>query len=252
MLLGLSWYGMGSKVKKCLNLPGAYLLPGAYSKYFTPGVPIENYHKPLSQRYRGQLTQLTPSQTQAIYSIASKLRITNPQWLQDMIYFETAGTNDPKKRNLGGSSARGLIQFMDSTARGMGYSGSEDLVDRNPTFEGQLEGPVYKYLKPYSPYVKESDLYMAVFYPAARKYSTDTTFAEIFRRRGAPPTGKGSYANFIKANPGILSPAHYVALVKKKPLKRLLFWSGGIALSLGTITLAVMKARKLGPFKLKR
>jgi len=195
------------------------------------------------------MSKLSVNEIGAIYNVGAKLRISDPKWLQDMIYFETAGTNDPKQKNLGGSSARGLIQFMDSTARGMGYSGSKDLVDTHPTFTGQLKGPVYDYLKPYAPFSKESDLYMAVFYPAARRFPTDTTFAEIFKARGAPPTGRGSYANFIKANPGILSPAHYVAKVKKKPIIRLMFWTGGITLSLGIISLAILKARKLGPFK---
>lgn len=197
------------------------------------------------------MAQLTQSELNAIYEVAGKLRISNPQWLQDMIYFETAGTNDPKIKNMG-SSARGLIQFMDSTARAMGYAGSDDLVNKYPTFEAQLKGPVYDYLKPYSPYVKESDLYMAVFYPAARKYPTDTTFKEIFRDRGAPATGRGSYAAFIAVNPKIYSPAHYVALVKKKPIKRLMVWSGGITLSLGLISLAVMKWQKIGPWNARQ
>jgi len=190
------------------------------------------------------MASLSAHNQQVLNDVARQLRVANPVWLRDMIYFETAGTFNPKQRNLGGSSARGLIQFMDSTAQSMGYAGSQDLVDRHPTFESQMRGPVYEYLRPYSPFNKESDLYMAVFYPAARRYSTDTTFAAIFKDRGAPPSGRGSYAEFIKANPGILSPAHYVAKVKKKPLVRRLTLTGGGILAGALVILIIWKARQ--------
>ena len=49
---------------------------------------------------------LTPSQINALNITSDRLRIYDPRWLQDMIYFETGGTMDPKKKNPV-SSARG-------------------------------------------------------------------------------------------------------------------------------------------------
>ena len=143
--------------------------------------------------------------------VAHTLRIGDPNWLIDMVNFES-GFN-PKAKNPF-SSARGLIQFMDATARDMGYESSLDLVTKYPTLEDQLQGPVIDYLRRYAPFETESDLYMAVFYPAARNYPGGTSFADIFKDRD-PQGWKKKYDRFIKANPGILSPNHYVGYVKK-------------------------------------
>lgn len=158
------------------------------------------------------MATLTPDNITALNKASDILGVYDPRWLRDLVYFETAGTFDPKIKNMGGSSGRGLIQFMDATARGMGYTGSQDLVNRYPDFNSQLLGPVVSYLKKYGPFTSEHQLYMAVFYPKARRYAANTPFKDIVT----------NYPRFIKANPGILTPAHYVALVKKKPLKRAL------------------------------
>ena len=163
---------------------------------------------------------------QVFYNTSTKLGISDPNWLIDLANFES-GMNPKAKNPL--SSARGLIQFMDATSRGLGYDSSLDLVTKNPTIISQLEGPVYEYLRPYKPFTTESSLYLSVFYPAARNYPANMTFKEIFKQRGAPATGRGSYANFIASNPGILSPQHYIDYVKKKPIMRIAI-TGGIGI----------------------
>ena len=163
-----------------------------------------------------QMSELSPHMASIIGDVSARLGIADPQWLSNLINFETGGTFDPAISNPR-SSAKGLIQFIDSTAQGLGYESSLDLVLKNPTFESQMRGPVVKYLKTWAPYPEEYLLYMAVFYPAARSYPPDTTFKEIFYKRIADKTkAEASYKAFSNANPGIKTPQDYVNFIKKK------------------------------------
>lgn len=146
---------------------------------------------------------LTEPQKQALLDVADGLRV-DPKALAALIQFES-GWNPQAKNPT--SSARGLIQFMNSTARGMGYhGGSAELVSKNPTIEAQLIGPVLNYLMPYSPFhdtppcLPGQALFLAVFYPAARHWHPDDTFPETV----------------IEANPGINSPRDYVEHVWRR------------------------------------
>lgn len=120
--------------------------------------------------------------------------------LSKLINFES-GFNPLAKNKISG--ARGLIQFMDSTARAMGYNSADDIVARFPDAESQLKNPVLKYLSQYKPFPTAQSLYMAVFYPKYRFSSPDTAFSEIVR----------------KQNPGINFVRDYVNLVEKKNFK---------------------------------
>jgi len=162
------------------------------------------------------MTALNLYQTQLINQVATDLKIANPEWLSDLIRFESG--YDPKAKNPL-SSARGLIQFIDSTARGMGFKSSQDLVNKYPDFESQLFGPVTDYLKQYTPFPTEQSLYMAVFFPAARKYPANYPFSKIFLDvYGSSWSDK--YKRFERGNPGIKTPQDYINYVKKKPAKR--------------------------------
>lgn len=185
---------------------------------------------------------LNQKEKRALTEVATRLG-TRPEWLKDLIRFETAGTYSTTIKNPR-SSARGLIQFIDRTARSLGYADSLNLVMRHQSFESQLKGPVYEYLKQYAPFPTEHSLYMAVFYPAARNYPADTPFKKIFSDRGAPSSGPGSYAQFIAQNPGILSPAHYVAKLKGVAVKRAFVISGGVIVALALGGLLWLKMRR--------
>jgi hypothetical protein len=132
-----------------------------------------------------------------------------PQWLYNLIQFESrwnplATAKIPynkAKVDLGLEApkfARGLIQFIDSTAQDLGYKDSADLVTRNPTVEEQLLFPVLQYLKKYAPFPTEQSLYLSVFYPAARNWPASKEFPDSVK----------------SANPGIKCPADYVRKVK--------------------------------------
>lgn len=130
---------------------------------------------------------------------AAKIK-ADPVALHNLISFETADTFDPSIKNPY-SSARGLIQFTDATARGMGYADSAALVASYPTFSAQLNGPVIKYLSQYMPFESRQALYMAVFYPAARNWPESRPFPE----------------NVQKSNPGIETVSDYISLVERRP-----------------------------------
>src|SRR6267143_5843765 len=105
------------------------------------------------------------------------------------------------------SSAKGLIQFMDTTAKAMGYQNSYDLIIQNPTVEKQLMGPVLKYFKQFAPFHTEQDFYLSVFLPKYRHAAQDTVIYDDH---------PGMKEIFQKQNPGIVTVGDYVNKLKAK------------------------------------
>ena len=100
--------------------------------------------------------------------LAEKLNVPTEDLLAVMD-FETGGTFDPAQKNMAGSGAVGLIQFMPSTAEGLGTS-TEELAAMTRTeqleyvekfleenYTGRMDGKEWNV----------SDLYMSVLFPAA-------------------------------------------------------------------------------------
>lgn len=141
------------------------------------------------------MSKLNESQQKILENVAASLG-TNAAALYRLIDFES-------KFDLWASnslsSAKGLIQFTDSTARNLGYESSYDLVMQNPTIEDQLQGPVYQYLKPFVPLDSEQKLYMAVFYPQAISWPLNKEFPETVQ----------------KVNPGIKTVNDYIKKVDR-------------------------------------
>lgn len=153
---------------------------------------------------------------------AAKIK-ADPVALHNLISFETAGTFDPAIKNPS-STARGLIQFTNATAQSLGYADSADLVAKNPTFADQLAGPVVSYLSRFMPYETRQELYMAVFYPAAKDWPLNQPFPEWVRR----------------ANPGINFVGDYVSLVEGRP--KYYYW--GIPILAAIVGYLIYKKRK--------
>ena len=87
----------------------------------------------------------------------------DPTWLMAVMAFETGGSFFPDVQNAA-SGATGLIQFLGSTAKGLGTS-TDELAAM--TAVEQL-AYVEKYLEPYAGRVRTlEDLYCAVLWPAA-------------------------------------------------------------------------------------
>lgn len=122
-----------------------------------------------------------------------------PKDLFNLINFESKW--NPLARNTI-SGARGLIQFMHTTAQSMGFKNADDLVSKYPDINSQLSGPVLTYLSKYKPfnYPYPQSLYMSVFYPAYRNRDPYSLFPDPVR----------------KQNPGINRIIDYVNFVEKK------------------------------------
>jgi len=102
----------------------------------------------------------------------------DPGLLADLIQYESAQTFSPSVRNpKPGSTATGLIQFIESTAEDLGTSTA---YLASLSAEEQADVWVRKYLRRVydsrGSLAVESDLYMAVFYPAAIGQGLDYAF----------------------------------------------------------------------------
>lgn len=87
---------------------------------------------------------------------------TNPDYLMACMHWESGGTFSPSIKNAAGSGATGLIQFMPSTARGLGTTTAKLAA---MTAEDQLRW-VYEYFKPYVGRLNNlGDVYMAILWP---------------------------------------------------------------------------------------
>jgi hypothetical protein len=100
----------------------------------------------------------------AVTDTAGRLGIPE-EHLYAAMSFETGGTFNPGIRNAAGSGATGLIQFMPSTAKGLGTS-TEELAGMSRARQMHY---VEKYLsnKGIGPNSSLDDIYMAILFPAA-------------------------------------------------------------------------------------
>ena len=100
---------------------------------------------------------------QRVREIAGSLK-TDPDYLMACMAFESGETFSPSIKNAAGSGATGLIQFMPSTAQGLGTT-TEELASMTPV--EQLDF-VEKYFKPSRGKLSSlDDVYMAILWPAA-------------------------------------------------------------------------------------
>lgn len=88
----------------------------------------------------------------------------HPSWLMACMHFESGGTFSPSIKNMAGSGATGIIQFMPKTAIGLGTTVDELAM---MTAVRQLDY-VERYFKPYAKRIKSlADMYMAILLPSA-------------------------------------------------------------------------------------
>ncbi len=141
------------------------------------------------------MVRINASQEAAIKNLAKQLGIKNSDWLRALIRAES--NFDPLAANPR-SSAKGLIQFINSTARGLGFASSQDLIDQYPDFEKQLMGPVKQYLLQYAPFPTEQSLYLSVFLPIYRHADPNTVLDERYRKVNPGIDTVGDYMYFVK------------------------------------------------------
>lgn len=113
-----------------------------------------------SGKYSSSSSKLSGNFLQEVSALSARLGIP-PEWLIAVMGFETGGTYSPSKRNPS-SGATGLIQFMPSTARGLGTS-TGALAKMSQSQQLKF---VEKYLSPYKGRFNSlEDLYMSVLMP---------------------------------------------------------------------------------------
>lgn len=107
--------------------------------------------------------KVSPEFRAKVILIANRLGC-NPSDLMACMAWESGRSFDPGKKNMAGSGATGLIQFMPDTATGLGTSTAE--LSRMTAVQ-QLDW-VEKYFQPYRGKLHDlSDLYMAILWPKA-------------------------------------------------------------------------------------
>lgn len=155
--------------------------------------------------------KVSPSFKAKAVQISKDLGI-DPSYLMACMAFETGETFSPSVKNAAGSGATGLIQFMPSTATGLGTTTAALAA---MTAEAQLDY-VKKYFKPYQGKLHTlEDVYMAILYPAAIGKGADST---LFKSGTTAYTqNKGFDAN----KDGVITPAEVSAKVRAKYSKGL-------------------------------
>jgi hypothetical protein len=143
------------------------------------------------------MAELTATESLALWQTAIAAGV-DPGDLARVIQYESGF--DPMAKNPDpASTARGLIQFIDATAQGMGYRDSLDLVTQNPSIEQQLSGPVREYLIAGGPYLDSGDLWLQVFYPAAREWPRDQQFPWDVQEKNPDIRTPQDYINRVRA-----------------------------------------------------
>ncbi len=125
---------------------------------------------------------------QRVHAICEELGVRDADWLMACMAFETGESFQPDVINGAGSGATGLIQFMPSTARGLGTT-TRELAAMSA--EQQLDY-VLRYFQPYKGRLKNlGDLYMAILWPAGIGkaddwvlWARDTRYTTYFQNRG--------------------------------------------------------------------
>lgn len=155
---------------------------------------------------------------QKINSVSASLGV-DPNWLMAVMNFETAGTFSPSIQNKT-TKATGLIQFMPTTAQGLGTT-VEAL--KNMDFIRQMDF-VEKYYRPLKSKIKGFvDLYLATFFPIAIGKPEDWVLqtggisaAKIAEQN--PVFDQGGFVTVGKIKQVILSriPAQYLDHVVKQ------------------------------------
>jgi hypothetical protein len=161
-------------VTDVVQLAGLYNLEGAVDRRDAIGVINDTLKGLAVEEPAGATSDIDPSMITgfnviaddgaflgAVETASQDLGINSTDLLT-AISFETVGTFSPSIKNPG-STATGLIQFLESTAKGLGTSTAELAQMSN------VEQMVYvkKYLEPYKGRMKNlGDVYMAIHWPA--------------------------------------------------------------------------------------
>lgn len=140
---------------------------------------------------------------------ALKMPADGAAWLMGCMAWESGETFSPSVKNMAGSGATGLIQFMPGTAIGLGTTVVKLAA---MTAEEQLEY-VYAYFKPFTGRLNNlGDVYMAILWPAGVGKPDDY----VLWSQSARPTTYRQNAGLDVNKDGLITRAECIAKVKAK------------------------------------
>lgn len=154
---------------------------------------------------RSNVYNITRSDIALIESTARRYGFP-PEWLSNLIGFETAGTFNPAIQNPS-SGATGLIQFMPSTARELGTTTAQ-LKQMNFRQQWQY---VEAYLNGKMRSVAGKGLYNTSTGKVSSKFTQTDLFMLIFYPVSAGNPNYQFPKNVVAANNGISTPRAYAA-----------------------------------------
>lgn len=157
---------------------------------------------------------VSPTFRERVWWIADTLGL-DPDDLMSCMAWESGETFSSSIKNAAGSGATGLIQFMPSTARGLGTTTA---ALAKMSAEDQLNY-VYKYFRPYAGRLHNlGDIYMAILWPKG----VGRPDSYVLWERGSSPTTFRQNAGLDVNKDGAVTRAECLKKVKEKLAKGLL------------------------------
>lgn len=186
----------GSETKKAFD--------GAMTRLRASAAPMQIQDLPWGKKVSQQFKT-------TVIAIAHSLKMpaAGADWLMGCMAWETGGTFSPSIKNMAGSGATGLIQFMPSTAVSLGTT-----VDKLAamTAEAQLEY-VYAYFKPFAGRLGNlGDVYMTILWPAGVGKPDDY----VLWSQATRPTTYRQNAGLDVNKDGVITRAECIAKVQAK------------------------------------
>lgn len=158
--------------------------------------------------------KVSPLFKERVHWIADTLRL-NPDDLMACMAWESGESFRSDVRNMAGSGATGLIQFMPSTAVGLGTT-TQKLAQMTP--EDQLNF-VYKYFRPFAGRLNNlGDIYMAILWPKG----VGKPDSYVLWDKGAQPTTFRQNAGLDLNRNGQVTRAECISKIQGKLSKGLL------------------------------
>lgn len=115
-----------------------------------------------------------------VIAIANKHNM-EPDWLMAVMHFETADTFSPSIKNPQ-SSATGLIQFMDATAKELGTTTAALAAMTNVQQLDYVDKYYAMQIRRHGTIDNVAEAYLAVFYPAAISWPMTRVFPQAVYR----------------------------------------------------------------------
>lgn len=186
----------GNETKKAFD--------GAMTRLRAASAPVQIQDLPWGKKVSQQFKT-------TVIAIAHSLKMpaAGADWLMGCMAWESGETFSPSIKNMAGSGATGLIQFMPSTAVSLGTT-----VDKlaSMTAEAQLEY-VYAYFKPFAGRLNNlGDVYMAILWPAGVGKPDDY----VLWSKEARPTTYRQNAGLDVNKDGVITRAECIAKVQAK------------------------------------